>query len=232
MICILARRGRFLETILQDGARSGVPRTRREPHRREVRTPTARPLRLAREAAAAPVSHCRRRKRGSRPKTATVERREGSRSPRDRVVARRRRDRTKECACRRSIHPSSGVTCGHGTKGTTNPHASLRRGNEKGAGSGETVAVGRSRNAVVRSLVASGCLTSLIWREAWMATHVCHSRSLLLCRSRAVTARRRRPQACRLSVAGSSTGRSALARCGAGRRIRRSRRPRRSRRDP
>src|SRR4051812_16344255 len=108
MICILARRGRFLETILQDGARSGVPRTRREPHRREVRTPTARPLRLAREAAAAPVSHCRRRKRGSRPKTATVERREGSRSPRDRVVARRRRDRTKECACRRSIHPSSG----------------------------------------------------------------------------------------------------------------------------
>ena len=46
MICILARRGRFLETILQDGARSGVPRTRREPHRREVRTPTARPLRL------------------------------------------------------------------------------------------------------------------------------------------------------------------------------------------
>src|ERR1700754_3899961 len=41
MICILARRGRFLETILQDGAGSGVPRTRREPPRREVRTPTA-----------------------------------------------------------------------------------------------------------------------------------------------------------------------------------------------
>ena len=45
---------------------------------------------------------------GPHPKTATVERRERSRSPRDRVVARRRRDRKKECACRRSIHPSSG----------------------------------------------------------------------------------------------------------------------------
>ena len=33
MICILARRGRFLETILQDGAGSGVPRLRREPYR-------------------------------------------------------------------------------------------------------------------------------------------------------------------------------------------------------
>ena len=32
-IRILAQRGRFLETILKDGARSGVPRTRREPPR-------------------------------------------------------------------------------------------------------------------------------------------------------------------------------------------------------
>ena len=47
---------------------------------------------------------------GPHPKIATVERRERSRSPRDRVVARRRRDRKKECACRRSIHPSSGGT--------------------------------------------------------------------------------------------------------------------------
>jgi hypothetical protein len=59
MICILARRGRFLETILKDGARSGVPRLRREPHRREVRTPTARPDGVARAVAAASVSHCR-----------------------------------------------------------------------------------------------------------------------------------------------------------------------------
>ena len=55
MICILARRGRFLETILQDGAGSGVPRTRREPPRREVRTPTASRSCLARAVAAAPV---------------------------------------------------------------------------------------------------------------------------------------------------------------------------------
>src|SRR3954449_3815883 len=33
MICILARRLRFLETILKNGAGSGVPRLRREPYR-------------------------------------------------------------------------------------------------------------------------------------------------------------------------------------------------------
>src|SRR3954464_7880557 len=33
MICILGRRLRFLETILKDGAGSGVPRLRREPYR-------------------------------------------------------------------------------------------------------------------------------------------------------------------------------------------------------
>ena len=84
MICILARRGRFLETILQDGARSGVPRTRREPHRRGVRTPTARPLRLgagSRCGSGAPLPGAGFV--GPHPKTATVERRELSRSPRD-----------------------------------------------------------------------------------------------------------------------------------------------------
>ena len=40
MICILAQRGRFLETILKDGARSGVPRCGANAPR-EVRTPTA-----------------------------------------------------------------------------------------------------------------------------------------------------------------------------------------------
>src|SRR3954471_9386191 len=84
MICILAQRGRFLETILKDGARSGVPRTRREPHRREVRTPTARPYGLARAVAAAPVPLPGAGFVGPHPKTATVERRERSRSPRDR----------------------------------------------------------------------------------------------------------------------------------------------------
>jgi len=89
---------------------------------------------------------------GPHPKTATVERREGSRSPRDRVVARRRRDRKKECACRRSIHPSSGgrnCCCRDGrwrqslvgspadakakahAKRRRNPGAATRRGNEE-----------------------------------------------------------------------------------------------------
>src|SRR6476469_10157072 len=45
---------------------------------------------------------------GPRPKTATVGRREGSRSHRGMVVAPRTRDKTKECACRRSTHPSVG----------------------------------------------------------------------------------------------------------------------------
>jgi hypothetical protein len=45
---------------------------------------------------------------GPRPKIATVERREGSRSHRDAVVAPRKRDKAKECACRRSTRPSSG----------------------------------------------------------------------------------------------------------------------------
>ena len=38
--------GRFLETILKDGARSGVPRCGANRNVREVRTPTARPSRL------------------------------------------------------------------------------------------------------------------------------------------------------------------------------------------
>jgi len=46
---------------------------------------------------------------GPRPKIATVERREGSRSHRGMVVAPRTRDARQECACRRSIHPSFGV---------------------------------------------------------------------------------------------------------------------------
>src|SRR3954471_14978507 len=82
---------------------------RREPHRREVRTPTAKPYGLARAVAAAPVPLPGAGFVGPHPKTATVERRERSRSPRDRVVARRRRDRKNECACRRSITPHRGT---------------------------------------------------------------------------------------------------------------------------
>src|SRR6185437_12420164 len=83
MICILARRGRFLETILQDGARSGVPRRRREPHRREVRTPTASHRAWRGTSLQAPVPLPGAGFVGPHPKTATVERRELSRSPRD-----------------------------------------------------------------------------------------------------------------------------------------------------
>ena len=75
---------------------------------REVRTPTARPYGVARAVAAAPVPLPGAGFVGPHPKIATVERREGSRSPRDRVVALRRRDRKNECACRRSITPHRG----------------------------------------------------------------------------------------------------------------------------
>src|SRR6476660_3540968 len=59
MICILAQRGRFLETILQDGARSGVPRcgANRNAGRSGPRPPGR--YGLARAVAAAPVPHCR-----------------------------------------------------------------------------------------------------------------------------------------------------------------------------
>jgi len=83
---------------------------------REVRTPTARPYGVARAVAAAPVPLPGAGFVGPHPKTATVERRERSRSPRDRVVALRRRDRKNECACRRSIHPSFGVDANNKTR--------------------------------------------------------------------------------------------------------------------
>src|SRR3954469_10940260 len=83
MICILAHEGRFLETILKDGARSGVPRTRREPPRREVRTPTASHRAWRGMSLQAPGPLPGASFVGPPPKIATVERRELSRSPRD-----------------------------------------------------------------------------------------------------------------------------------------------------
>jgi len=65
MICILAQRGRFLETILQDGARSGVPRLRREPYRGRFGPRPPGVDGLARAVAARPVFHCRGGQRGS-----------------------------------------------------------------------------------------------------------------------------------------------------------------------
>src|SRR6185295_15547458 len=76
MICILAQEGRLPETIAKGGARSGVPRLRanRKRGRSGPRPPGI--YGLARTVAAAPVCHWRSRRRGSRPKIATVERRE------------------------------------------------------------------------------------------------------------------------------------------------------------
>ena len=109
------RRGR-LRRRPADGARSGVPRLRRETAPREVRTPTARQYGLARAVAAAPVSHCRKRQRGS-----AAENRHGG-APRGVPVApgqvrasqarasrlARATRRKKECACRRSTPPPRG----------------------------------------------------------------------------------------------------------------------------
>ena len=100
------------------GAGSGVPRRRREtaaPGGPGSRRPGLRGL--------APTHRWRLRcptagggSVGPRPKIATVERREGSRSHRDRSAPRKRgrrasqaRRRRNECACRRSTRPSSGA---------------------------------------------------------------------------------------------------------------------------
>jgi len=101
-ICILAQQGASSGDDPRDGARSGVPRLRREPHRREVRIPTA----------AAPVPLPGAGFVGPHPKTATVERRERFRSPRDRGSRVAGATEVKECACRRSIHPSIGGDAG------------------------------------------------------------------------------------------------------------------------
>ena len=79
---------------------------------REVRTPTARPYGVARAVAAAPVPLPGAGFVGPHPKTARVERRERSRSPRDRGSRVAGATEVKECACRRSIHPSIGGDAG------------------------------------------------------------------------------------------------------------------------
>src|SRR4249920_2144564 len=86
---------------------------RREPQRREVRTPTARPHGVARAVAAGSgVPLPGAGFVGPHPKTATVERRERFRSPRDRGSRVAGATEVKECACRRSIHPSIGGDAG------------------------------------------------------------------------------------------------------------------------
>ena len=59
MICILAHGGASSRDDPERRSKEWRPTLRREPPRREVRTPTARPDGVARAVAAAPVSHCR-----------------------------------------------------------------------------------------------------------------------------------------------------------------------------
>src|SRR6478735_52106 len=107
-ICILAQQGASSGDDPRDGARSGVPRLRREPHRREVRIPTARPSRLGAgsRCGSGPTA-------GSRLRGSASENRHGG-APREvpvapgQGVARRRRDRKNECGLSALHHPSSG----------------------------------------------------------------------------------------------------------------------------
>jgi len=117
-------------------------------------------------------------------------------------------------------------------KGRNNPDARMRRGNEKGHGERRNRRIEQVARAypfagrvglfdIVDSVRAAlgNIRLAIRYSPLWP------DRSLL--RGDQGTA-----APFPLSAAGSSTGRSARARCGAGRRTRRSRRPRRSRRDP
>src|SRR6476646_10465950 len=107
----LAREGRLRRRSCRR-SEEWRPTLRREPQRREVRTPTARSLRLGAGSRCGSGSTAGSRLRGS-----ASENRHGG-APREvpvapgQGVARRRRDRVKECACRRSIHPSIGGDAG------------------------------------------------------------------------------------------------------------------------
>ena len=126
MICILAQRGRFLETILQDGARSGVPRRRREPQRGRSGVPPPSPG-LADMSLTAPVFHSRRRRRRSPAENRhdraprEVPFATGQVEPRGSEVAPRKRDKVKECPVGAPSTPRSGWRCGQGTKRKEQP---------------------------------------------------------------------------------------------------------------
>src|SRR3954471_12472522 len=114
-------------------SREWRPPLRREPQRREVRTPTARPLRPGAGSRCGSGSTAGSRLRGS----ASENRRGGA--PREVPVApgqggRASQARPKEIVRLSALHPPliGGDGADTDTKGTTNPHPSLRRGNEKG----------------------------------------------------------------------------------------------------
>ena len=109
MICILGSEGAFSRNDPARRSKEWRPTLRREPQRREVRTPTARPLRLgagSRCGSGAPLPGAGFV--GPHPKTATVERRERSRSPRDRGSRVAGATERTSAACRRSITPHRG----------------------------------------------------------------------------------------------------------------------------
>ena len=190
MICILAQRGRFLETILQDGARSGVPRLRREPYRGRFGPRPPGVDGLARAVAARPVFHCRGGQRGS-----AAGKRHGG-APRGVPVAPGRsapykrgrrasqaRQKSKSALVGAPSTPHSGVTVRTRHERNDQPARKLAARERERRGQRRDSCGRGSRNAVVRSLVASGCLTSLIWREAWLASRVVIRGRSFLCRS-------------------------------------------------
>src|SRR5262245_22992440 len=127
-------RGR-LRRRAEGGAGSGVRRRRLVTAvPREARDPARQALRPGCEELAALIRRkCRRRKRGPRPKIATVERREASVPPpwdaprQARHVVRRNARQQKYCAFRRSARPSWGGW----KREKQNLGAETRRGNEE-----------------------------------------------------------------------------------------------------
>src|SRR5262247_341298 len=109
-------RGRLPETSRRRSGEWRPAAAARNRRPREVRDPARQAQRPGCEELAALIrGKCRRRKRGPRPKIATVERREASASrwtraaPRQaRHVARRNARQQKTCAFRRSARPSWG----------------------------------------------------------------------------------------------------------------------------
>ena len=234
-------RGAFSRNDPEGGAGSGVSRLRREPQRGRSGTPPARSLRpgagrsLVGSGATAGGGST-----GPRPKIATVERREGVPVAMGRPAFRSRgrrashaRHKREECACRRSIHPSVGVAvrtrdekedqpgrrnAGAGRRGEEEERRE-ERGEETRRRRGEEE---KRRRGEEEKRRARGREATVVWSRAPRACPFARTCGLF----DIVNEREE------LSAARSSTGRSARARCAAGRRSPPSARPRRSRRGP
>jgi hypothetical protein len=164
----LAHEGRFLEAILN--AEQGVASRGcgSQSQAREVRYPARQALRPGCEELAVRIRRkCRRRKRGTRPKIATVERREA------RVPIARDAGHPAECpACRVTVgqpgaaapgrlsalrHPSSGWRQKKRITNREREEARGRRRNEKGKDESRS---GRPLPSATRDFAPPGCLTS------------------------------------------------------------------------